>query len=240
MSEEDYSFIIPETLGVSWLREKYREKLDEKVSERIDEYFSISKRDSSDDEVLKKAIETYSVYLGKEDEEIIKAGWQLGVKRYGKEMSIAGIVGYEEWEEYVGIPREKAISVNNWIWDKVFSKKTLDLEKLKAEMVEIFKIPESQAEAIIRTEMANIFNKMREWGYLEKTDAKYFKWVAKADACEKCKRIEAMTRRGISLDELKKLIREIGGKYAREWTVHPQCRCTFVKARGRKKSWEKV
>jgi len=42
------------------------------------------------------------------------------------------------------------------------------------------------------------------------------------------------------LEELKELIKSYGGEYAREWTVHPQCRCTFVRAHGPKKGWEKV
>jgi hypothetical protein len=77
--EEDESVIIPEELitGESWLS---------------------NARQNNEEKSLRKAVETYSLLLGNWDLDIIKAGWQLGVKRYAKEPRIAGVVGYEEWE----------------------------------------------------------------------------------------------------------------------------------------------
>ena len=192
------------------------------------------------DKMLTEALETYSTYLGPEDYEIVKAGWQLGVKRYAKGERIAGIVGYEAWPGYEGLDKATSERINAFLWDLAFGARTLKLEDLKSQLIERFGLEDRQAENIVRTEMANIFNKMREWAYLEKTKVKKFRWVAKKDACEKCKAVERASIKGVTLEELKELIRSYGGEYAREWTVHPQCRCTFVRAHGPKKGWEKV
>jgi hypothetical protein len=189
---------------------------------------------------VKKALEQYSTAIDDFDVDIVKAGWQLGVKRYAKEPRIAGIVGYEEWEGYEGLGREKSLELNNFLWDMAFNKRRFGLDELKREVVDRFGMDDKQAENIIRTEFANIFNKMREWAYLEKTKVKKFRWVAKADACEKCKAVEAASKSGVSLERLKELIKEYGGKYAREWSVHPQCRCSFTRARGPVGGWERV
>jgi hypothetical protein len=187
-----------------------------------------------------KYIETYSTVLDDDDLEIVKVGWQLGVKRYAKGERIAGIVGYEDWPGYEGLDRATSERINAFLWDLAFGARTFKLDDLKSQLIERFGLDDRQAENIVRTEMANIFNKVREWAYLEKTRVRKFKWVAKEDACEKCKAVEMASRQGVTLEELKELIRSYGGKYAREWTVHPQCRCTFVRAHGPKKGWEKV
>jgi hypothetical protein len=192
------------------------------------------------DKMLTEALSTYSTYLGPEDYEIVKAGWQLGVKRYAKGERIAGIIGYEDWPGYEGLDRATSERINAFLWDLAFGARTFKLDALKSQLIERFGLDDRQAENIVRTEMANIFNKMREWAYLEKTRVRKFKWVAKEDACEKCKAVEMVSRQGVTLEQLKELIRSYGGKYAREWTVHPQCRCTFVRAHGPKKGWEKV
>ncbi|MEM0375762.1 MAG: hypothetical protein QXP43_05610 [Nitrososphaerota archaeon] len=167
--------------------------------------------------------------VSEEEVMVLKAGWQLGVQRYGKERGVAGVVGYEAWPGYAGLSKRESELINAWLWDQAFLQKTLSLEKLTEGLVRKFKIPRPQAENIVRTELANIFNKMREWAYLSEARVGKFKWVTKHDACEKCKEVEARTAKGVTMDELKAIIKEVGGEYAREWTVHPQCRCTFVR-----------
>lgn len=241
--KEDKGIPVLETFGISWLRSRQEdvEDFDSFVIERLKLWEESSDEDDGD---LKEAVKTFSTYLGDDDLNVIKAGWQKAVKRYGKTMSIAGIVGYELWgeesgKEYAGISREKAIEINNWLWDKAFRQRTFALDKLVSEMSKEFELDERQAENIIRTEMANIFNKMREWGY-EGTRVRKFRWVAKEDACEKCKEVERLAEKGVTLEELKRIIKQVGGKYAREWTVHPQCRCTFIRKYGEGKGWERI
>jgi hypothetical protein len=189
---------------------------------------------------ISKYVETYSTVVDNDDLEIVKIGWQLGVKRYGKGERIAGIVGYMDWPGYEGIDRATSERINAFLWDMAFAARRFNLDELKSQLAKRFGLDDVQAERIVRTEMANIFNKMREWAYLEKTRVKKFRWVAKADACEKCKAVEAEAKGGVTLEELKEIVRKHGEPYAREWSVHPQCRCTFVRARSPKEGWEKV
>jgi hypothetical protein len=182
--------------------------------------------------------QNYTSIISDEDYDILKAGWQLGVKRYDKESRIAGIVGYEQWPGYEGLDRATSERINAFLWDMAFAKRRFGLDEIVMELKNRFGLDEKKAELIVRTEFANIFNKMREWAYKEKTEVKKFKWVAKEDACEKCRQIAEVSKRGVTLDELKELIKQYGGPYAREWTVHPNCRCTFVRKAGRKKRWE--
>ncbi|MEM4458325.1 MAG: hypothetical protein QXN23_05865 [Candidatus Caldarchaeum sp.] len=196
----------------------------------------------ADEASAEKALELAKLFYGeldKDDAEVLKAGWQLGVKRYGKRKAVRGVVGYEEWPAYSGLGKDKSGRINVWLWDAAFAQKTLDLEKLVSGLVERFDLDRRQAENIVRTELANIFNKMREWAYTRETGIKKFRWIAKFDACEKCKEVEALAAKGVSLAELKAIIKQVGGEYAREWTVHPQCRCTFTRFRGAMRDWEK-
>ena len=187
---------------------------------------------------LRAFAKDYTTIVGDEDYDILKAGWQLGVKRYDKESRIAGIVGYEQWPGYEGLDRATSERINAFLWDMAFAKRRFGLDEIVMELKNRFGLDEKKAELIVRTEFANIFNKMREWAYKEKTEVKKFKWVAKEDACEKCRQIAEVSKRGVTLDELKELIKQYGGPYAREWTVHPNCRCTFVRKAGRRKRWE--
>jgi len=219
------------------------ERLYREISEREETGKSLSEvigrlDDLKTDLELTIAAKEYTTIVDDEDYEILKAGWQLGVKRYDKESRIAGIVGYETWPEYSGIDPATSAEINAYLWDMAFKKRKFDLKELVKDLSKKFKLDKDQAELIVRTEMANIFNKMREWAYKEKTDVTKFVWVAKKDACDKCLAIAKASKRGVTLDELKELIKMHGGPYAREWTVHPNCRCTFVRKYGKKARWE--
>ena len=221
------------------------EKLVERLKKTHEEISGITKIEKKlegleVDMKIQAVAKEYTTVVDDEDYEILKAGWQLGVKRYGKDLRRAGIVGYDEWLGYSGLDRATSDEINAYLWDMAFLKKKFDLKDLVAELSEEFGLDEKQAELIVRTEMANIFNKMREWGYLEKTDVKKFVWVAKEDSCELCKRVEKMSKKGVTLEELKAFISEVGFPYSREWTVHPNCRCSFVRKSGKKQGWEKI
>lgn len=211
----------------------------QKFVKRVQDYFREAFEKELDATVRSSMKEFYGG-VDEEDVEVIKAGWQLGIKRYGKGRAVAGITGYEEWPGYSGLTKEKSLRINDWLWDQAFEQATLDLEKLVMGLEGRFGLDRQQAENIVRTEMANIFNKMREWAYTTETRVRKFKWVAKADSCEKCREVAERTAGGVTLDELKAIIKEVGGEYAREWTVHPQCRCTFKRAYGKGRGWERV
>jgi len=233
--------IIPHDViyGGNWLHES-RKKTKSEKTEVIESYDAIEKKlgNLEIDLKLRAFAKEYTTIVDDEDYDILKAGWQLGVKRYDKESRIAGIVGYEQWPGYEGLDRATSERINAFLWDMAFAKRRFGLDEIVMELKNRFGLDEKKAELIVRTEFANIFNKMREWAYKEKTEVKKFKWVAKEDACEKCRQIAEVSKRGVTLDELKELIKQYGGPYAREWTVHPNCRCTFVRKVGRRKRWE--
>jgi hypothetical protein len=221
-----------EELGISWLpsRRPPDKSIDELIEERLAEIAEWSLEKS-----LYEAAKEYSTYA--DDMDVLKVGWQLGVKRYGKKRATSGIATYEEWPIYSGLTEEESKKINEWLWDMAFEQGTLDLEKLVDGLSREFGLDENKARLIIRTEMANIFNKAREWAYATETGALKFRWVTRLGACEKCKSVEDAARRGVSLAELKKIIKTIGGESAREWTVHPLCRCTFKAIRRRGEKW---
>ncbi|MCS7118297.1 MAG: hypothetical protein NZ957_05890 [Thaumarchaeota archaeon] len=190
------------------------------------------------DGLLPLYLEVYGRDLG--DFEVAKAGWHLGAKRYRKKRALAGIVGHEEWPEYEGLTKEESRRLNDWLWYQVYTQKSLSLTKLVSGVSEKFGLPYSNAERIVRTELANIFNKMREWAYETETQVAKFVWVAPPDACEKCTEVAKRSAAGVSIARLKRLIKEVGESQAREWTVHPNCRCTFVRKYGRQRGWERV
>ena len=95
-----------------------------------------------------------------------------------------------------------------------------------------------QAEMIARTEIQALQNAVREWSYkkLDKENKFKFKWIGSKDnrICKACFELIDETEKGVSIDELRKLVKEKSNKHFpklenREWTVHPTDRCTFVK-----------
>jgi len=234
---ENVAVMVPYDViyGGNWLYEGRRKE--EEADSSLEEAEKVLE-DLEYEMKLRGYANEYTTVVDEEDYEILKTGWQLGVKRYDKESRIAGIVGYEAWPEYVGIDPATSAAINAYLWDMAFSKKKFDLKELVKELSKKFKLDTDQAEVIVRTEMANIFNKMREWAYQEKTEVTKFVWVAKKDACDKCLAIAKASKRGVTLEELKELVKIYGGSYAREWTVHPNCRCTFVRKYGKKARWE--
>lgn len=98
------------------------------------------------------------------------------------------------------------------------------------------KLTYEESEMIARTEMSALSNKAREWSYLKIDPEKKFKyrWIGPDDnrTTQICKNIKARTARGVSLDELKKIIDEEGRKGGfepRDFLPHINCRHTFMK-----------
>lgn len=110
------------------------------------------------------------------------------------------------------------------------------LQEASAEMQKAG-VDKGQADAIVRTEEHNIKTILREGWYraMDKKGKATYKWLSAKDArkCEVCGKISELTRDGVSLEELKKIIREHADKKVymddRPYQVHPNDRCTFVK-----------
>lgn len=91
-----------------------------------------------------------------------------------------------------------------------------------------------EAERIARTETTMIANKARELQYTEKHPESKYIWIGPDDhrTTEICKTIkERQPNEGLSLDDLKKLIRDVafekGETQPRDWLPHIGCRHTF-------------
>lgn len=110
------------------------------------------------------------------------------------------------------------------------------LQEASAEMQKAG-VDKAQADAIVRTEEHNIKTILREGWYraMDKTGKAIYRWIGPSDSrtTPYCKEIMKKTLKGVSLDELKKIIREHGEKDTykedRPYQPHINCRHTFVK-----------
>lgn len=105
---------------------------------------------------------------------------------------------------------------------------------------EIKQLAESRVKTLVRTELQNIFLRAREKigeRFEKRTGRKVmYEWKTTHDSrvCDICRSIERRTRGGVTIEELKRIVREEvtrhGGNYnpARPFTPHPNDRCVYV------------
>lgn len=136
-----------------------------------------------------------------------------------------------------GINKSKSDVIKGIILDAVVKKESMTdvIKKIQDAGVE-----KEQAEMIARTESAGLKNKSREFSFMqaEKAQEKEFKykWLGPKDnrTTGICKNIKKRTAKGVSMSELKKIIKEEADKegvQARpdDLVAHPGERHTFVK-----------
>jgi hypothetical protein len=176
--------------------------------------------------------------VANEEIDVLKAVWGNAVKRhfYGLDRYEAAVEG-DYWEKYAGITKRRSSRINGILLMNILNK-NYKKESIVQQIVDETGIDRDKAELIVETEMANILNFAREIAYQERTKVKKFKYVTKADACDVCKEIARRTADGVSLDELKRIVKEVAEDKARDYLAHPRCKCTFVRARGEKAWWE--
>jgi hypothetical protein len=97
----------------------------------------------------------------------------------------------------------------------------------------------AQAKNVVRTEAHEIRLTLRETAFriADPDDKNKYMWLgAKGDRrfCEHCADVMEASKKGVSLDELKHLVREAARKACpdlepRDWTVHPGDRCSAVR-----------
>jgi len=175
-----------------------------------------------------------------EDKEVdvLKETWGKAVKWhfYGSDRYEAALEG-DYWEKYAGITKRRSSRINGILLMNILNK-NYNKESIVNQIVAEAGIDREKAEAIVETELANILNLAREIAYQERTKVKKFRYLTRPDACEVCKEIARRTENGVSLDDLKKIVKEVAGDKAREYLAHPRCKCTFVRAKGEKAWWE--
>lgn len=179
----------------------------------------------------------FTTVVDSEDAEILKKGFTNAIRLYPKK---AFTVDIDFWKKYADMDDVKIRKINDKLFELVVEGKWTKKDVVLNELMKLG-LDEKRAELIAVTELNEIANKIREKAYELYTDADYFKWITERDdhVCEKCKKLSEITKDGVELNELKKLIKEVGGETAREFVLHPKCRCTFVKVKGKRKWWEK-
>ena len=187
--------------------------------------------------IKKSEIEWFTTFVDEEDEEIVKAGITKAIKRYNKSDRIEGLLDYNFWKKYVGLSKERCDAINRALVDLVLSGEYLNKEKTIQKIMRAGGVDRNRAELIAITELANLSNLVRAIAYSRRTKVVKFKWVTENDdrVCEKCRRMAELTKDGVTLEEMKRLIKEVGGETAREWILHPRDRCAIVRAHEKKR-----
>lgn len=216
-----------EVFGIGWLPSRRPPGLtaDDLIELRLDEQTQPNVY-----QAVLDAVNRYSSSV--ESEDVIKFGWKLGVEKFDRARSTAKIVEPEALRTYHGLDKDMSIKITEWIWSEIFLNKNLTYDVLVNELASNFSLNTVQAQEIVETEIANIFNKLREWVYERYTEfpLKYI-WQTRQDACEKCLTVMKRSRNIRSLTQLKTIILEVGGETSREWAVHSLCRCVLIARR---------
>jgi len=136
-------------------------------------------------------------------------------------------------KSFEGISEETSEKIKEYLIDA--SVKRISYSEMINHIMELSGIDEVSADRIVRTELHEMRNKLRELAYSEKEpeETKY-KWVGPTDkrTTEICKNITERSAKGVSMDELKKIVEEEGtrgGFKPRDWSPHINCRHTFVR-----------
>lgn len=191
-------------------------------------------------DIKKEDFEVFTSVLDDVDYEILKVGWSQAVKgRFGSLRDWLFSTLSHDWMGYEGLTKTQSDAVNDVIASMV-EDGVVNVNKIIEAVVDEVGIPEEKAELIVKTELANLANRVREEIYRSRTNVKKFVFKTMGDeaVCEKCSLVESMTANGVSLDDIKKIIKEVGGQYARDYTVHPLCRCAIAAKHGGRFSWE--
>lgn len=177
-------------------------------------------------------------YTDDDDWEVLKAGWSRAVKDYG-DARIGALLQTDFWRKYSGVTDRTSRRINGIIIKNV-GFRNYNKDAIVDEVVRLTGIDRNQADLIVRTEMSNLAQKAREIAYRDRTYVTKFRWETAKDqrSCEKCEALETLTRKGVDLETLKALVEKMGEGSAREWVLHPGCRCKFVRAYGKKRKWE--
>lgn len=116
-----------------------------------------------------------------------------------------------------------------------------DEEKIIKKIKKVaMKYVRSQGRTIVRTEIHNIYAKAREEMYSKYEEEAevtlLYRWLSANDfrTCKVCREIERRTKKGVTMDRLKDVIRDVMRKHGlrydprKPFTVHPNDRCTFI------------
>ena len=165
------------------------------------------------------------------------------LKEVNDELNVKEIKKVEIGEDLIGSLSEgffdsKFKGIGSTISDRIKEymitalRKGYSLEQITNYVKNKGNIPFGRAEVIARTEIQSMQNKVREWAYKQadpEGKQKFF-WRSIPDRRRTniCFNITNRTKNGVSIDELRKIVKEEsikgGFKGDREWTPHINCR----------------
>jgi len=142
------------------------------------------------------------------------------------------------WKSYAGFAEQVNKKINS-ILASNFENNVFNVEQTRKDLLkEVPELTKSRANMIIRTEYNNIrkISMEKTYNIIDPEGNMKFKWVGPNDhrTTDICKRIKQRTAKGVSLEELKEIIKEEADPKTytslRPFMPHLQCRHTYIQA----------
>lgn len=132
---------------------------------------------------------------------------------------------------FEGLKKETSNQIRNIVLSDFIEKNEL---KTTIKKIKDLGVDSNQAENIARTERNGLTNKSREFRYSKQEPNALFKWEGPSDhrTTPICKELESLTKKGMKLEDLKKLVNQKSKEYGYNmegWTPHFQCRHSFIR-----------
>ena len=143
------------------------------------------------------------------------------------------------WNAYANVSKDMSNKINSILLSNMRDN-FFDYEQAKKDLIsEVPELSKNRTNMIIRNEYPNIRKIAQERTYneLDPNGEWKYKWLGPNDyrTTDICKRIQARTEEGVSLEELKSIIKEEGDPKtytsSRPFMPHLQCRHTYILVR---------
>ncbi|MEW6295947.1 MAG: hypothetical protein AB1467_06730 [Candidatus Diapherotrites archaeon] len=232
-----------------------REKeLEEKLLRELEEFtVELDYKKKPSKEQLKKTIKKLSERLSKKlvnaSERELKKIYEESIKDIEKQLGTT--IGFSEVDEnalnvikkqevfteaYSNMNSSISKKLNEIISEAYAKPEEFTIKKIMDKMKETISEEDYKLERIARTETNHVSNIARMNSYMKadpKGEFKY-KWIGPDDyrTTELCKELKQKTSNGVTLKELKELIKSTSNKYgfeARDFTPHVNCRHSYIR-----------
>jgi len=206
------------------------EQMDENIASKVFDY-SIEKSLVNEFENITTVVDDYDLQLLELGFQKIQRRFARWARKYPKSMVYQALIEGEMWKNYKGLSKKDCEKINDILVKSILEGKYTKPELVAKRIEKEVRLPYNRALLIAKTELANMANKARELAYKSMTKVQKFVWITERDSkvCEKCKEVARRSQNGVSLEELKRIIKEVAPDTARELLVHPGCRCSVYR-----------
>ena len=225
------------------------------LKEELDKFLKKFKRKPTEKEFkarLSKINRNLKRQLSSDTEQFIKAEYSKGMRSVGRELNMTIAFGKADQEAINVLANQKVLSeafdnlsdtVSGKISDiieRAYKKGGMSLSQIKKEIQEVSDVADYHAENIARTESSKVSSAARRNSYEKADPDNTFKyvWIGPADrrTTVTSKSIKRRAEKGVSYDDLVKIVTEESAKEFPTWTVnkdalvsHWQSRHTFLR-----------